>query len=493
MDLRAYRVAQAFVAAQVRRARYSQEFLQWTSGRSFRNPDTGNEVKFISLPVPEQVKIFRQWKTDNPEEAGRPPQSRAEATAQNINIAREGEIVTREKLSEGGESGGPGVNVSEIVRMRHDGKDQIYIRKPADGEEPHIRVGIPGGTYHAREQASFGIDQLMGGRGIVPATITRGSEDGSYQVWDPEGRPMYGEDRDALAGKVGIEDLHRSPAFHRLNALDLITGHEDRHAGNIMFSFDGDETPENLQFSAIDNGLTMGSPSELPDHRVFVHPFGSLYVDDPDWTWEEQQKAHDKAEKDSNKAIAESLRSLSPELHEQIRGMKMDDVARTLVDAGVHERGAVRAALVRIAALQEDPKIFGQFLRRHQGNLEEAWQNFQFSSGDEDDLLKRAEAEDRAKEIDEALERNKPKKWTSEEELAEQFQAMQDALDSNRLRAFGMAGTERPGDDDPFGSWAVMFDDDETPPEEPATRRTKAARIRDRWLRSALRRTASGR
>ena len=49
------------VQAMERHATYSQEFLKSVSGRRFRNPETGNEVLFQSLPPAEQAKIYSQW------------------------------------------------------------------------------------------------------------------------------------------------------------------------------------------------------------------------------------------------------------------------------------------------------------------------------------------------------------------------------------------------------------------------------------------------
>lgn len=43
------------------RRAYSEEFLKHVDGKSFRNPDTGNEVVFRSLPESEQKKIHEQW------------------------------------------------------------------------------------------------------------------------------------------------------------------------------------------------------------------------------------------------------------------------------------------------------------------------------------------------------------------------------------------------------------------------------------------------
>jgi hypothetical protein len=489
MDPRAYRVAQAFVEAHVRRAKYAPEFLQWVGDRKFRNPETGNEVKFLSLPTQEQRRVYSQWAKakgvqEQPEQqTQQDPQAQThdQIEQRNADIARQGEVVASEVLSEGGramdgEGGSPGINQSFIVKMRLGDQEQVYIRKPAEGEERHLRVGIPGGTYHAREQAAYQLDRMLGGEGVVPTTVTRGADDGSYQVWVDGARAMHGEDLDELVGKVKPEDLQRSPDFQRLNLFDLISGHEDRHRGNLLYHFDGDETPENLRFVAIDNGMTMASPSDVPDHRAYYHPFGAFYLDDESKPKHEREQDGDVARHRGNKAVAASLSEVSPDLHAQLRGVKMDDAARAMTSSGVTEPGAVRAALVRIAALQEDPKVFQQFLRRHNGNLEEAWQNFQHSSGDKNDLLGRAGAEGRAEEIDAALGAAKPEGgWTEPEKLENFFQEAQKEMEG-------------------FDSWGVFAETGKAPDsrdDDVKTRKEAATTVRDRWLRSALRRSGS--
>lgn len=37
------------------------EFEEAVEGQKFKHPDTGNEVKFVSLPPPAQTQLFQQW------------------------------------------------------------------------------------------------------------------------------------------------------------------------------------------------------------------------------------------------------------------------------------------------------------------------------------------------------------------------------------------------------------------------------------------------
>lgn len=43
------------------KASYSPEFLQWARSGRYRNPETGNQVKFDSLPDEEKRKIHERW------------------------------------------------------------------------------------------------------------------------------------------------------------------------------------------------------------------------------------------------------------------------------------------------------------------------------------------------------------------------------------------------------------------------------------------------
>jgi hypothetical protein len=59
----------------LRSAEYSEEFLKTVADRKFRNPETGNDVVFDSLPHEEQQKVFKQWSTkggDKPKTTKKP-------------------------------------------------------------------------------------------------------------------------------------------------------------------------------------------------------------------------------------------------------------------------------------------------------------------------------------------------------------------------------------------------------------------------------------
>jgi len=468
MDPRAFRVAQQFVRAHLRQARYAPEFLQWAEGRRFPNPNPQGrlkDVKFDSLPDDHQKRIYEQWRGQKGVQEQ--PSSQEQVRQQAVDIARNGKIVARKPLSAGGK-GQPGRNVSEIVRMRHGDQDQIFIRKPADGEKGYLRVGIPGGTYHAREQASYALDSLLGSQGaLIPPTITRGNEDASYQAWSTGSKQMYDEDLNELVEKVPVKDLARSPSFHRLNLLDLIQGHEDRHRGNLLYAFDGEETPENLRFVAIDNGLTMSSPLLNPDMSVYVNPFQGYYVETENMDWGEQVQAQDKGKLEGDRVVAQSLSRIDPKLHEQLRQVDLADAAKGMTDAGVTDEAAVRATLVRIASLQADPTLFKTILDRNDGDLEKAWQEFQYLSGHKDDLLWRSGAGEEAEQrVNNALSRARPKGGWAEppkiKEMTKIFAEMHGWGDADPGAATAPQGPKEQDDDLDFSMLA--------------------SNVRDRWL-----------
>lgn len=488
MDRAAHRIAQQYVRAHAKLARYPQEFLQTVEGRRFRNPDTDNDVLYVSLPDHEQARIYEMWSksrggeedtskstrkreedvsksTQKREEKESPKRPEKLLKEESLDLARTGEVTKRKQLSAGGQ-GQPGMNQSEIVTLKKDGKEQVFIRKPADGEEKYLRIGIPGGTYHAREAAAFSLDDMLGPGGIVPPTVTRGKDDGSYQAWSEGSLPMHGDDLNELVKKVPMKDLAKSPSFHRLQLLDLVLGHEDRHRGNLLFKFNGEEKPENLEMVAIDNGLALSNPLDNRDQTVYYNPFQTYYYEDEE-EWKPGQEAQqaeedkdlstlerlkkrlqqkevkdqirvqDQAEEEGDKLVADSLRNIRPELHEQLKKIDLGEAAKKMVESGVQEEGAIRAALNRIAAMQDNPKAFDRFYEEARakvtgfGKLENAWKDFQHASGT-GELLEKAGASGRKSDVDKAVSGAKPEDgWIKPPSLKDAQKAMRD------LNAFG--------------------------------------------------------
>jgi hypothetical protein len=391
MDTRAFRIAEQFVRQQLKKAQYAPEFLRWVENRRFPNPNPQGRldtVKFNTLPDDEQARIFEQWRRTQQVGTGQatPDFSRV------VEIARKGRKISEEVLSEGGKPGSP-INQSFIVQLDLDGQTQNFINKPATGETPYLRYNIPAGEYHAREQAVYYLDQQIGGRPVVPVTQTRGPEEGSYQLWVNGTRQLSGEDFDSLVQKIPIQDLSQNPDFQRLNLLDLLTGHQDRHRGNLLFFFEGSrDEPESLRFVAIDNGLSLaGRSSSIEDYR-YVNPFTWWYTAPDTAETEDPQlkfKLRKEGIKKGNAVVAESLSNIHPALHEQIKKIDLTELAREIKGSGVSDASAVQAVLVRVAAMQANPNIFEQLLEEF-GSTEEAWKAFQHLSSQGPDLLERS-------------------------------------------------------------------------------------------------------
>lgn len=102
-------------------------FMKWTEGRKFKNPDTNNLVKFISLPPDEQTRIHEQWKKNRKERAQKyKPKSLSEDT-----------VLTPEKFDDVEE--GDMIWVSWSPKMLHEviGKGETKKNK-----KPYLTVVI---------------------------------------------------------------------------------------------------------------------------------------------------------------------------------------------------------------------------------------------------------------------------------------------------------------------------------------------------------------
>jgi len=180
----------------------------------------------------------------------------------------------------------------------------------------------------------------------------------------------------------------------------------------------------------------------------------------------------------ANDVDLEALRYLDDERRE---------AAKAVAEAGVDEEGAVRAALARIVAFQADPEIFEDFMQRQQGDLDAAWQDFQHASGS-DELLELAGELGRKDEIQKALNAAKPEKgWSDPEHLDNYFRETQEAMEN--LDAWGDTKPQGPPRSDEATRRTGPKRD--APKEYDSWGFEKSARtVRDRWLRSAVRRTA---
>jgi len=133
---------------------------------------------------------------------------------------------------------GGGVNESRITENGVKG-----VFKSKDGEDVGLRSGIPAGTYYKREVAAYKVDQILG-FDLVPPTVIRkvNGKVGSHQLFR-KGYETYMQSPDI--------NLVSESTKRRLNYLDYILAHEDRHNANFMINKKG-------KIAAIDNGLSLG-------------------------------------------------------------------------------------------------------------------------------------------------------------------------------------------------------------------------------------------
>jgi hypothetical protein len=61
---------------------YDPEFMDTVGRRKFRNPETGNQVIFVSLPPREQAKIYQTWRQRAQYEQGQEEEKRQQTTEQ---------------------------------------------------------------------------------------------------------------------------------------------------------------------------------------------------------------------------------------------------------------------------------------------------------------------------------------------------------------------------------------------------------------------------
>lgn len=138
-----------------------------------------------------------------------------------------------------------GANGCYKVKLK-DGKEGIW--KPASEEMPHLREGIPAGSYCHREQAASRVADVVGLGDLVPKTevIEHKGKIGSLQEF--VGDAQIAMELPLSQAYDGKEDRARAAAF------DFVMGNTDRHEGNWLIA--------GGKLKLIDNGLS------LPEHVV---------------------------------------------------------------------------------------------------------------------------------------------------------------------------------------------------------------------------------
>lgn len=364
----------------------SREFEQWRGQRSETpsgqsgqpevetpaegEPDDEGLSEILSRMFKPQPPVQDVWST-------------LEAQEKFLDIARDGEQIADDPV------GRSSANPTRKRRFRLGDKEADYLWKPVEGSQA-LRFGIDKETYHAREAAVYEIDRLLGEGTIVPPTISTG--DGSLQAWSDGAETLTraGESLD----DVSNDELKANKSFQRLVVLDAIVGHEDRSPSNVMFRWVGPRSDaSNLRFDGIDNSCALANPREKQNEESYM-------VLDP-WSYSVMD-GDDEAAGMRAKAVSDVLSEIPEEMH---RSMTNIDIPSFIKAMGTTvERDAARAAAVRLVALQEDPFVLGDLIREAQGNYRKGLQKFFYMSGrNPKELLRRARAEGRLQEIEDAL------------------------------------------------------------------------------------------
>lgn len=280
---------------------------------------------------------------------------------------------------------GGGVNTSVKRTMTKDGKSAAFVWKPVKGEQANLRTGIKAGEYHQREEAGYAVDALFGDGTVVPPTASDG--EGSYQVFEPGSKTFY-ETQGSL--RLTNDELENNEDFHRIMFLDQVLGHEDRHYGNIMFK--KDKKSGKIRFIAIDNGLALADP-EAKDGV-------SDYCMREPWTSVSGERTDDRQE-----MLIRVFSDVPEKMHERMKAVKMDDFVDALVDSGITNEKIVRAAAVRLAAFQHNPKVLHAFVKNFDNPMI-GLREFQHASAfDETKLVKNRALQEIEASIKRALRR----------------------------------------------------------------------------------------
>lgn len=199
---------------------------------------------------------------------------------------------------------GGGVNKTFVAHLQ-DGSKAVW--KPSKGESKTDVDGIPRGTQHTRDAATYNLAKVIGVQDVVPETVVtkHGGQEGSLQRW------IEGQN---VASHHG--DVDRDSA-EKIRLLDFVAGNSDRHGKNMIVGSDG-------RASAIDNGLSFPEVPTGPQvPRASSLPFAG--------------------------------RGLTPETHQAIANMDPAAIATSLRESGI-EKDAIRHVLYRTMLLKENPE-----------------------------------------------------------------------------------------------------------------------------------------
>lgn len=299
----------------------------------------------VAPPAPRRP---RRPSTPRPSTLRRPVEEGwRERDAHILEVAREGE-----KVGHDTPLGTRNVNGAVKRRLKRGDEEMNFVWKSRGDEDTGQRVGIP--QLAPREQAAYQIDALLGDGLVVPASTA--TPEGALQAFVP-GTKSFLEGGRALAD-LSSSDLIQHPDVQRLTVLDAILGQEDRHHGNILFSWDdsGDKGIENLRVHAIDNGYCVPSGTNK-------RSTDSYEIRDP---WPATVTHLSRNTLDDRWKIQRAILSHIPKaIHDKLKDVDVSDFIDALVESGIKDRSALEGAVVRLVVLQDNPEALKPLIDRH--------------------------------------------------------------------------------------------------------------------------------
>lgn len=247
-------------------------------------------------------------------------------------------------------SGSINGGVRRTLQLGDETHDFAFKKK---ANERAVFPGQKSGTLHLREQAAYGIDRLLGDGSVVPPTVSDG--EGSYQAFVPNAQTVANGRRE-LSRALGVSGLVRSPDVIRQALLMALLGSEDDHGNNVMYAWrdpTGPKTPENLRIINIDNGYSLadGKPIRNGQRVGFRDPWAGLGV---------LGKVYRK--------------ELPKKLHDQLKAIDPKEYLRVLTASGAPtDKEGIEAALIRLIALQNNPKLMAKLVEEHGDPQDSGW------------------------------------------------------------------------------------------------------------------------
>ena len=219
---------------------------------------------------------------------------------------------------------------------------------------------------HNREAGAYALDRLLGEGTIVPPTTTTGDGNdglGAYQQIVP-GMFTAAHNGQSLRG-ISNKDLLRNPDVGRQLVLDALMGHQDRHWGNMAFSWadpDGPKTAQNLRVHGIDNGYA------LAETKSGQSP-GSWDIRD---NWGETGGS------ERHNLIKQFFERIPDQFLEQLKDVTTKDITKALAESGLTKKSAIEATALRLAVLKADPELLGRMVASSDSRAGQ--QQFQYQS-----------------------------------------------------------------------------------------------------------------